>query len=147
MTGSHLFSSRRAFARQLLAVSWSGVALACAAPSQADGSGASKKTADGDAPVQTQQILAIDHVTPRRDFVGPRPDTFVWTAAPGVETYAIGVWSEVDRLMWRDGGITGTSIARPAGLDLEPGTYFWSVSGQQRGHEIARSGQSAFVVE
>lgn len=137
--------SRRAVARQLLIAAGAGVAWACAAPSQADGQAGDAPTAAPAADVQ--QILLIDHVAPRRDFVGPLPDTFIWTAAPGVDRYAIGVWDEVDRLLWRQDGLTTTSVARPKALVLEPGTYFWSVSGQQQGREVARSGQSAFVVE
>ena len=57
------------------------------------------------------------------------------------------VWNEVDRLIWRHDDIPVTSIERPAGIDLEPGTYFWSVTAVQQGREIARSGLAAFVVE
>lgn len=144
MTRPHLFSSRRAFARQLLAVGGAGLALACA-PSQAqDEVQAELPSAD---PGPTTAILVIDHVEPRRDKVGPQPARFTWTAAAGADRYAIGIWNEVDRLLWRKDDVMGTTVDRPAAFDLEPGTYFWSVTGLTQGREIARSGQAAFVVE
>jgi hypothetical protein len=84
---------------------------------------------------------------PRRDFVGPQPDKFVWSAVPEADRYAIGLWNEVDRLLWRQDGIAGTSVERPAELDLDEGTYFWLVSGLRNGQEVAKSGLAAFVVE
>ena len=143
MTGRSLLASRRAFAWQLVLAGAAGLGLACAAPSQTRDDDVRTGTAD-QAPTP---IVVIDHLVPRRDFVGPQPDRFTWTAAAGADRYAIGVWNEADTLVWRGDAITGTSIDRPAGLAFEPGTYFWSVSGQREGREIARSGQSAFVVE
>ena len=143
--------SRRAFARQLPVLGAAGFALACAAP--ADTRDVSASAGDTPpAPTATQGgggqgVHVIDHVSPRRDFVGGQPGRFAWSAAPGADRYAIGVWNEVDRLIWRQDDVSGTSIDRPAGFDLEPGTYFWSVTGLQQGREIARSGLAAFVVE
>ncbi len=143
MIRAHLFGSRRAFARQLLAVAGAGLALACApAPAHDDAQAAQPAGDPGPMP-----ILVIDHVEPRRDVVGPQPARFVWTAAAGADRYAIGIWNEVDRLLWRRDDVAGTTVDRPAGFDLEPGTYFWSVTGLKNGREIARSGQAAFVVE
>lgn len=134
---------RRAFVRQIIAACGAGVAMACGETSQAGDDPAAAQGAAAPAP----QILVIDHLTPRRDFVGPQPDRFEWSAATGADGYAIGVWNETDRMVWREDGVTGTSIDRPKGLDLEPGTYFWQVTGLQQGRAIARSGQGAFVVE
>lgn len=89
----------------------------------------------------------IEHRIPRRDFVGQQPAKFAWTAAPDADHYAIGIWNEVDRLIWRKDDIIGTSVERPADLDLEEGTYFWTVSGLRGTQEIAKSGLAAFVVE
>ena len=144
MTGSHLFSSRRAFARQLLAVAGAGLALACRPfDGPRDGQAAAPPT--GDPPPQA--IVVIDHVEPRRDLVGPQPVRFTWSAAAGADRYAIGIWNEVDRLLWRKDDVMGTTVGRPAGLDLESGTYFWSVTGVKNGREVAQSGQAAFVVQ
>lgn len=88
----------------------------------------------------------IDHITPARDSVGPAPTRFVWTAIQGADSYSIGIWNEVDRMVWRLNGIEGTSVARPADVELEPGTYFWTVSALRDGDQIAESGLAAFVV-
>jgi len=135
---------RRTFARHLIVACGAGVAMACGEPTQA---GSSTAPPGLDAAAPAQPMLVIDHLVPRRDFVGPQPDRFAWTAADGADAYAIGVWNEVDRLMWREDGVAGTSIDRPRDLDLDPGTYFWQVTGLRQGRAIAQSGQSAFVVE
>lgn len=114
-------------------------AAACATPSSAEEAAAGRQKAE--------EPKVIQHQVPRRDFVGHQPDKFVWTAVPEADHYAIGLWNEVDRLLWRQDGITGTSVDRPAELDLEEGTYFWLVSGLRNGQEIAKSGLAAFVVE
>ena len=79
--------------------------------------------------------------------MGPQPDQFEWTEVAGADHYAIGIWDEVDRLRWRKDDITTTSVARPKDLELEAGTYFWTVSALRGTQEIARSGLAAFVVE
>lgn len=88
----------------------------------------------------------VDHVAPARDSMGPLPARFVWTAVPGADSYSIGIWNEVDRLLWRMNNIPTTSVARPADVELEPGTYFWSVSALRGGYQIGESGLAAFVV-
>jgi len=99
-------------------------------------------------PVQdTTRAQRLDHLTPRRDFVGPAPTTFEWTAVPGADSYSVGIWNEVDQMMWRQNDIVGTSVVRPAEVRLEPGTYFWTVSALRGGQQIAESGLSAFVVQ
>lgn len=121
------------------------VGAACAAPSQAGDAGSSAAAGASAAGRQAPQV--IDHLAPRRDSVGARPARFAWTAVAGADRYAIGLWNEVDRLMWRQDDVSTTSIAWPAGLDVEPGTYFWSVSGIHDGREVGHSGLAAFVIE
>lgn len=89
----------------------------------------------------------IDHQVPRPDYVGKQPARFAWTAAAEADHYAIGVWDEVERLIWRADDIRGTTVERPADLNFAEGTYFWTVSALRGTQEIARSGLAAFVVE
>jgi len=88
----------------------------------------------------------LDHVSPARDSIGSAPKMFSWTAVPGADSYSIGVWNEIDMLVWRQNDIPATSVTRPDDVALEPGTYFWSVSALRNGEELADSGLSAFVV-
>jgi hypothetical protein len=88
----------------------------------------------------------LDHVMPARDAVGSAPKTFTWTAVQGADSYSIGIWNEVDVLVWRQNNIPTNSVTRPDDVPLEPGTYFWSVSALRNGEELADSGLSAFVV-
>lgn len=92
------------------------------------------------------QMLLIDHVSPARDASGPQPKKFEWTAVNGADEYAIGLWNESDMVVWRQSGIEGPSVEVPDELQLEPGTYWWSVVGLSDGRPIAESGLSAFVV-
>jgi hypothetical protein len=64
----------------------------------------------------------------------------------GADRYAIGIWNESDRLVWREDGLRVPSVLRPETLDLESGTYFWSVSAMRDDQQVASSGLSAFVV-
>jgi hypothetical protein len=88
----------------------------------------------------------LDHVTPARDSVGPMPSRFAWTAVDGADSYAVGIWNEVDMLVWRADNIATPFIAWPGERALDPGTYFWSVTALREGRPIADSGRSAFVV-
>ena len=88
----------------------------------------------------------LDHVNPARDSVGSAPRTFSWTVVQGADSYSIGVWNEVDVLVWRQNNIPTNSVNRPDDVPLELGTYFWSVSALRDGEEVADSGLSAFVV-
>jgi hypothetical protein len=98
-------------------------------------------------PVQdSTRAQRLDHVMPARDFVGPAPTTFEWTPVAGADSYSVGIWNEVDMIVWRQNNITGTSVVRPADVRLEPGTYFWMVSALRGDDQIAESGLSAFVV-
>jgi hypothetical protein len=93
-----------------------------------------------------QRIPTIDHVSPARDSVGARPTRFEWTPAEGADRYVIGVWDDVDRLMWRQDHIAATSVQLPEDVELGFGTYFWSVTALRDGRPVAETGRSAFVV-
>jgi hypothetical protein len=93
----------------------------------------------------TAQAPRLDHVMPARDSQGSSPTRFEWTAVPGADSYSIGIWNEIDMLIWRKDQIPGTSFV-PTDLRLDPGTYFWTISALKDGEEIAASGLSAFVV-
>ncbi len=114
------------------------VALACTSSDEA-------RSSEPPAAVE-QRLPTFDHVSPRRDSVGTKPTRFEWTAAEGADRYAIGVWDDVDRLMWRNDRVQGTSISMPDDVELGFGTYFWSVTALKDGRPIAETGRSAFVV-
>jgi hypothetical protein len=133
---------------QRLAAPWLAAAALVLAPGCRVA--ADRQDERGDAPGQAQEAApfrVIQHEEPRRDFVGPRPPRFRWSAIDGAHRYAIGLWNEADRLVWRRDDLTAPTVAWPEGLEVEPGTYFWSVSAIQGGREIAKSGTAAFVVE
>jgi hypothetical protein len=111
--------------------------LACTPPR-------ANETAAADVvPIARQRI---DHVTPKRDFVGAAPAKLEWTAVDGVDSYSITVMNEVDALLLDYRRATGTSIDWPKEIRLEPGTYFWRVVGVQDSRSVADSGRAAFVV-
>ena len=122
------------------AIAWTGCASG-GRPSAPQGSGAIEAQTAG-----AKQRPALDHVQPARDSSGPVPPRLVWTTVAGADTYSVGIWNEVDRLMWRQDGIAGTSTPGPTTSELEPGTYFWTISALRGGDEIANSGLAAFVV-
>lgn len=95
------------------------------------------------APIQRKEI---EHVTPKRDFVGRAPAKLEWTAAEGVDSYDITVSTEIDSLVFEYVGARTTFIEWPEEIKLEPGTYFWRVVGLKDGRGIADSGRAAFVV-
>ncbi|MFM8533824.1 MAG: hypothetical protein ACKOEC_09625, partial [Acidimicrobiia bacterium] len=100
------------------------------------------------APVEEAKIQKdrIEHVTPRRDFVGPLPTRLEWTAVDGADSYAVSVENEIEIAVFDQAGITVTATPWPAGLRIEPGTYYWRVVGIKEGRVIADSGRAAFVV-
>lgn len=100
------------------------------------------------APVAAAQDgpITIDHIAPARDSIGKMPKVFRWSEAKGADEYSIGIWNEVDRLVWRRDHITSTSTPFPEDMEMEPGTYFWTVAGLKSGDQIADSGLAAFVV-
>jgi hypothetical protein len=120
--------------------------LVLVAGSAGCGMGAGTAATDG-RQAAGDELRVIQHEEPRRDFAGPRPARFRWSPIQGADRYAIGLWNETDRLLWRHDEVPGPQIEWPAGLDVEPGTFFWSVSALQQGREIAKSGLAAFVVE
>jgi hypothetical protein len=133
------FNARRQRARGLIC----SVAVAVIFVACANSHGASEPA----APVATQQRLpTIDHVSPARDSVGGPPMRFEWTAAKDADQYMIGVWDDVDRLIWEENHIRGTSIAPPTDIEFPFGTYFWMVTALRNDRAVAESGRAAFVV-
>jgi hypothetical protein len=96
--------------------------------------------------IQGGSRLRLDHLIPARDSQGSLPSRFEWTAVPGADSYSVGIWNEVDMLIWRLDNIPTNSFDRPDSLRLEPGTYFWTISALKDGEELTSSGLSAFVV-
>jgi hypothetical protein len=92
------------------------------------------------------QKIQIEHVAPRRDFVGPTPATLEWTAADGVDSYAVSVENEIEIPVFDQSGITTTSVPWPKEARVEPGTYYWRIVGIKQGRVLADSGRAAFVV-
>ena len=92
------------------------------------------------------QKIEIEHVTPRRDFVGPLPTRLEWTAVPDVDSYAINVEDEIEIPVFDQDGNTTTSVPWPKEVKVAPGTYFWRIIGIKAGKVIADSGRAAFVV-
>ena len=88
----------------------------------------------------------IEHVQPRRDYVGSAPERFEWTAIKGADRYSIGLWNEVDQMIFRQDDLTSTTFDWPRDNKLDLGTYFWSVTAWSRDRAIAGSGLAAFVV-
>ena len=113
--------------------------LACTPPSANEAATPSAEI----APITRPRI---EHVTPKRDFVGAAPNKLEWTAVEGVDSYGITVMNEVDALLVEYRGLKGTSIDWPKEVRLEPGTYFWRVVGVSSGKTVADSGRAAFVV-
>ena len=118
------------------------LALCCLACTPQDGSSSPPPAAETAAIVRQ----GIDHLAPKRDFVGAAPARLEWTAAAGADSYAITVMNEVDALILDSRGIKTTSMVWPTEMKLEPGTYFWRVTGIKDGRTIADSGRAAFVV-
>jgi hypothetical protein len=88
----------------------------------------------------------IEQVRPRRDSSGPQPQKFEWTSVQGADNYAMGIWDEADRLLFRADRIPDTFYEPPTEFQLAAGTYFWTVSAVRDGAEIASSGLSAFMI-
>jgi len=92
------------------------------------------------------QIQTINHLSPRPDSRGPQPKRLEWTAVDGADSYTVGIWNEVDVRMWKAGNLKSNVIDWPQGLDLDAGTYFWSIIAVRDGRPIADSGLAAFIV-
>ena len=123
------------------------IAAAVAATACTSAAVESDAAAAAGAVATEEPLLAINHLEPRPDFVGPPPRRFAWTPIAGVDTYAIGLVSEIDTMVWQRGDIPGAEVDWPAGLDLPAGTYFWMVEGFKDGRRVAESGRAAFVLE
>jgi len=98
------------------------------------------------AEVALIQKIRIEHVTPRRDFVGPTPTKLEWSAADGADSYAIKVENEIEIPVFDQDGIKTTSVPWPKEARVEPGTYYWRIVGLKGAAIIADSGRAAFVV-
>ncbi len=98
------------------------------------------------APVAAIATQRIEHVVPKRDFVGPSPSRFEWTPVEGVESYTIVVTTEIDIVVFRQAGVRGAAIDWARDVTLDAGTYVWRVVGIKDGRTIADSGRAAFVV-
>lgn len=92
-----------------------------------------------------QERDEIEHVVPKRDFVGRLPARFEWTAAKGVDGYTMTIENEVDVLLF-EARTRETFLDWPKGSTLDPGTYFWRVVGVREGRPVADSGRAAFVI-
>ncbi len=117
------------------------VAFACArASAPVEGSTAA-------APAQSEsRKQVIMHLTPRPDSVGGLPEKFEWTAVANADSYSIGLWNEVDRMIFRQNDLKTNSLLWPREFTLEMGTYLWSVTALSKGRPIGDSGLAAFVV-
>jgi hypothetical protein len=118
------------------------VSLACAPREVTPAANATPESTE----VAAIQKAEIEHVTPRRDFVGPLPTRLEWTAVPGIDSYAISVEDEIEIPVFDQEGITTTSVPWPKEVRIPPGTYFWRIIGIKAGKVIADSGRAAFVV-
>ncbi|MGH9385278.1 MAG: hypothetical protein ACRD2N_13430 [Vicinamibacterales bacterium] len=117
------------------------ILLACAkAPDPAAGASAAPASQAG------SRDQVIEHIVPRRDSVGAVPEKFEWTAVRGADRYSIGLWNEVDQMIFRQDDLESTTFAWPRENKLEMGTYFWSVTAWSKDRAIAGSGLAAFVI-
>lgn len=93
------------------------------------------------------QLPSIEHLSPRRDAVGPLPARLEWSAVAGADSYRINVENEVDVQIFDQFGITTTSVPWPKEVRLDPGTYFWRIVALSGDRVLADSGRAAFVVQ
>ena len=107
-----------------------------------------ESTSQPPAPVEVAAIqnIQIEHVTPRRDFVGPLPTKLEWTAVNGVDSYAVSVENEIEIPVFDQDGIKTTSVPWPKEVRIDAGTYYWRIVGIKGNKVIADSGRAAFVV-
>ena len=101
-------------------------------------------------PAATSAVAAqnqtIKHVSPRPDSRGPQPKRLEWTAVPGADSYSVGIWNEVDVRIWRVSNVKTNAVDWPQGLDVEAGTYFWSIMAIRDDRPHGDSGLAAFIV-
>jgi hypothetical protein len=106
-------------------------------------------TAPGAAPSRAAaaaQIETINHISPRPNSSGPQPKRLEWTAIKGADSYTVGIWNEVDVRIWKAGNLKSNSVDWPQGLDVDAGTYFWSIIAVRDERPIGDSGLAAFIV-
>ena len=101
-------------------------------------------TTPGPEPALIAQQV-IEHRSPQRDYVGPTPTRFEWSAVKDADSYLFELQNEIG-LVASSQGIEVTSLDWPTEQRLAPGTYFWLVSAIRNGRAIAGSGRAAFVV-
>ncbi len=101
-------------------------------------------TTPGPEPALIAQQV-IEHRSPQRDYVGPTPTRFEWSAVKDADSYLFELQNEIG-LVASSQGIEVTSLDWPTEQRLAPGTYFWLVSAIRDGRAIAGSGRAAFVV-
>jgi len=94
---------------------------------------------------KTQQTQ-IEHVTPRRDFVGKTPTVFEWTPVAGADAYAVTVENEIEIVVFEREGLTTNSLPWPKEVKVDPGTYFWRIVAMKGDRLVGDSGRAAFVV-
>jgi hypothetical protein len=113
--------------------------LACAgsAPGDAD-------TSNQAAPALIAQQV-IEHVSPKRDAVGPTPSRFEWSPVDGADSYTFSLHNEIG-LVATSENLPAPALDWPAENRLSPGTYFWIVTAIRDRRAVAGSGRSAFVV-
>jgi hypothetical protein len=116
------------------------LSLACVAPGNAP------EASTGSAQIDKIDRVKIEHVVPRPDFVGPLPTRLEWTAAAGVDNYTVSVENEIEIPVFDQDGVTTTSVPWPKEVRIEPGTYYWRITGMKGDRVIADSGRAAFVV-
>jgi hypothetical protein len=115
--------------------------LACSAPLNGPHHAPEAATT---APAQ-DAVALIDHIAPKPDSVGGVPPRFEWTAVKGADHYVIGMWNDIDSLLWKQ-RLNETSVKWPEQLKVDEGTYFWVVQAIRGEHVIGDSGRAAFVI-
>jgi len=97
----------------------------------------------GEASTQQTQI---EHVTPRRDFVGKTPTVLEWTAVAGADAYALTVENEIEIVVFEREGLATNSMPWPKDVKVDPGTYYWRIVAIKGDRLVGDSGRAAFVV-
>lgn len=106
----------------------------------------STEAAAAPAGAAAAQQTQIEHVTPRRDFVGKTPTVLEWTEVKGTEAYAVTVENEIEIVVFEREGLTTNSLPWPKDVKVEPGTYYWRITAIKGNRIIGDSGRAAFVV-
>jgi hypothetical protein len=59
----------------------------------------------------------------------------------------VSVENEIEIPVFDQQGVTTTSVPWPKEVRIEPGTYYWRITGMKGDRLIADSGRAAFVVQ